>query len=494
MSTISAIRTGVLVGDANQGVTVSRSAAAVNSAAVAAKPTDSTVVSMDKRVVSDVTYAMPASLSENRQAWSNPVKDDVSAIMALNSARRRPDGLAAQWRGLGGAVLSQFAATGKAYQQTLVNYDAAAMGTGSAKELDETALNSFSSMVAKASLKVQTRSGTTVELTLAVDRGGVLGRNGLAVEIKASGSLSSAEKRALAELAQGLDKALEGLGQPDRPRMDIADLAKFDRNVLQSVDLSIKNPGEGELLSSFDLHLGADRNSIAFNGALGKVDVGVDVQMPLGRAGEQQRQDSITKLLRQVDAAAQRSHAESRLVTLLKDAFSQLHEAAGTTGARLAALSGNPLSGRVDSMLSGLADFTASFSGAFERTGRFGAVVETGTASYQLNQETTFAPGNQADTWRVDQKQSESLVAQYVKSRGDVMLDMGSGNYDVFTVNDSTEKNTTVSVVEGRVSDAQRTVEENLLQTMKKLVNFKVEEARETPVTRRQLESLLPNA
>lgn len=494
MSTISAIRTGVLVGDAHQGATVSRSAVALNSATVAAKPADSTVVSMDKSVVSDVTYTKPASLSQNRQAWSNPVKDDVSAIMALNSARRRPDGLAAQWRGLGGALLSQFATTGAAYRQTLVNYDAAAMGTGSAKELDEAALDSFSSMVAKASLKVQTRSGITVELTLAVDRGGVLGRNGLAVEIKASGSLSGAEKRALAEMAQGLDKALEGLGQPDRPRMDIADLAKFDRNVLQSVDLSIKNPGEGELLSSFDLHLGADRNSIAFDGALGKVDVSVDVQMPLGRAGEQQRQSSITELLRQVDAAAQRSHAESRLVTLFKDAFSQLHEAAGTTGARIAALSGNPLSGRVDTMLSGLADFTASFSGAFERTGRFGAVVETGTASYQLNQETAFAPGNQADTWKVDQKQSESLVARYVKSRGDVMLDTSSGNYDVFTVNDSTEKKTTVSVIEGRVSDAQRTFEQNLLQTMKKLANFKVEEERETPVNRRQREKLQPNA
>ena len=71
------------------------------------------------------------------------------------------------------------------------------------------------------------------------------------------------------------------------------------------------------------------------------------------------------------------------------------------------------------------------------------------------------------------------------------MLDTSSGNYDVFTVNDSTEKKTTVSVVEGRVSDAQRTSEQNLLQTMKKLVNFKVEEERETPVSRRQRESAL---
>jgi len=494
VSTISAIRTGVLAGDVNQGVAVSPSTAAVKSVAVSTTPARSTVVSVDTRVASDVTYAKSASLSQNRQAWSNPVQDDVSAIMVRNSARRQSDGLAAQWRGLGSAVLSQFAATGTAYRQTLVNYDAAGMGTGSAKELDQAALDSFSSTVAKASLTVQTRSGTTVELTLAVDRGGVLGRNGLQVEIKASGSLSSAEKRALAQLAQGLDKALEGLGQADQPRMDIADLANFDRNVLKSVDLSVKNPGEGELLSSFDLHLGADRNAIAYAGALGKVDVDVNAQMPLGRTDDKQRQASITELLRQVDAAAQRSHADSRLVTLFKDAFSQLHSATGATGARIAALSGNPLSGRIDPMLSGLADFNASFSGAFERTGRFGAVVETGTASYQLSQETTLVPSAQADTWKLDQKQSESLVAQYVKSRGDVMLDMSSGNYDVFTVNDSTEKRTTVSVVEGRVSDAQRTTEQNLLQTMKKLVNFKVEEEQQTPVNRSQLEILQPNA
>ena len=205
MSTISAIRTGVLAGDVNQGVTVSPSTAAVKSVAVSTTPARSTVVSVDTRVASDVTYAKSASLSQNRQAWSNPVQDDVSAIMVRNSARRQSDGLAAQWRGLGSAVLSQFAATGTAYRQTLVNYDAAGMGTGSAKELDQAALDSFSSTVAKASLTVQTRSGTTVELTLAVDRGGVLGRNGLQVEIKASGSLSSAEKRALAQLANFIE-------------------------------------------------------------------------------------------------------------------------------------------------------------------------------------------------------------------------------------------------------------------------------------------------
>jgi hypothetical protein len=44
------------------------------------------------------------------------------------------------------------------------------------------------------------------------------------------------------------------------------------------------------------------------------------------------------------------------------------------------------------------------------------------------------------------------------------------------------------------VSDAQRTTEQNLLQTMKKLVNFKVEEEQETPVNRSQLEILQPNA
>ncbi|KAB0583370.1 hypothetical protein [Comamonas kerstersii] len=492
MSTISAIRTGVLPNDVNHGVMVSPSAAAVKSStAVAATQARSTIVSMDTRAASDVTYSKLASYSQNRQAWSNPVQDDISSIMALNSARRRPDGLAAQWRGLGGAVLSQFASNGTAYRQTLVNYDASAMGTGSAKELDEAALESFSSTVAKASLKVQTRSGTTVELTLAVDRGGVLGRNGLQVEIKASGSLSSAEKRALSELAQGLDKALEGLGQPDKPRMDIAGLASFDRSVLQSVDLSIKNPGEGELLSSFDLHLGSDRNAITYSGALGKVDVGVDVQMLVGKTSDQQRLSSITELLRQVDAAAQRSHADSRLVTLFKDAFNQLHTATGATGTLSRH---NPTPGAIDPMLSGLADFTASFSGTFERTGRFGAVVETGSATYQFSQKTTLLPGAHANTWTLQQKQSESLVAQYVKSRGDVMLDMSSGNYDVFNVNDSTENVTTVTMVEGRVSDAQRSTEQNLLQTMKKLVNFKVEEKRETPVNRHQLESLQPNA
>lgn len=488
MTTISTSTVGVLISETSKSISASVVQTVGSAVSNIVETTPSTIVSLNTEKSADAIYKKSAMFSENRQAWANPIQDEISVIMTRNSSRGRPEGLAAQWRGLGSALLSQFAATGSGYRQTLVNYDASGMKASSSKELDAAALGSFSGTTAKVSLNVQTRSGKMVEISIAVDRGQALGRNGLQVEIKASGTLTDTERQELGKLAEGFDKVLEGLGRPHQPKIDISGLAAFDRSVLQSIDLSVQDPQEGQPLSSFDLHLGADRKTIAFKGLLGELNLDVDASMPMGQSNAQQRQSSIDALLSKFDSAAKRSHADAHLVELFKDSFAQLHTAPGRKAAIASSVVG---ADSIQPLISGLADFKASFSSEFERTGLLGSIVEIGNANYELNQETSLKQNTQSNQLTATQTLSEKLAGSYMKSRGGVMLDTGAGNFDVFTVSDRTVTTTTASTIEGRLSNAQQKTEQSLLQTMKKLVNFKVDEERETPVSRTFLKNLM---
>jgi hypothetical protein len=488
VSTISPTHSSVLTSQVVRSASTAATKAAAPAPAESAVSTPSTVLSLDTMTAVDVVYTKPAPLTQ-RQAWTSQSRDEVSSLMSVNSARSSAEGLAGRWRGLGSALLNQFASTGTDYRQTLVNYQAAETAGVSTQSLDEAALESFSGKAAKASLKVQTRSGQTVEFIIAVDNSP--GRNGLQVEIKSSGPLSSSERNALAKLAQGFDKALEGLGQADKPKMDLASLMDFDASVLKSVDLSIKNPQASQPLSSFNLHLGPERKSIDFKGLLGETALSVDGQTPMGAVDSRQRQSAIDGLLRQFDAAAQRSHADSQLVGMFKDAFSQLHASTASSVASVVTPERQEAASRIQPLLSGLADFEASFSGEFERTGRYGGVIEKGNVDYRLSQQTEVTQTAGAEDLRAEQTQEEQLLGQYMQSRGGVMLDLASGNYDVFTVEDSTRTSTKVETVKGKLSEATRQTEQQLLQTMKKMVNFRAEEERSTPRNKSLVENLL---
>lgn len=489
MNIQSATLSSALTSEAIRSVSAASARTAVQSPAASAVATPSTVVSLETMTAVDVVYSKPAPYTQ-RQAWTSQTRDAVSSLMATNSARSSAEGLAGRWRGLGSALLNQFAATGANYRQTLVNYQAADTPGVSTQSLDAAALDSFSGKAAKASFKVQTRSGQTVEFIIAVDN--TPGKNGLQVEIKSSAALSSSEKNALAKLAQGFDKALEGLGQADKPQMDLANLMDFDSSVLKSVDLTVKNPQASQPLSTFNLHLGPERKTIEFKGLLGETALAVDAQSPLGAVDSRQRQSAIDGLLRQFDAAAQRSHADSQLVGLFKDAFTQLHASTSAGSASPAVTAERQeAAARIQPLLSGLTDFEASFSGDFERTGRYGGVIEKGHVDYRLSQQTEVKQTAGAEDLSAEQTQEEQLQGQYMQSRGGVMLDLASGNYDVFTVEDSTRTSTKVETVKGKLSEATRQTEQQLLQTMKKMVNFRAEEERSTPRNKRLEENLL---
>ena len=87
MSTISPSRSCVLPSQA------AAARVAAPGAAESVVSTPSTVLCLDTMTAVDVVYTKPAPLTQ-RQAWTSQSRDEVSSLMAVNSARSSAEGLA----------------------------------------------------------------------------------------------------------------------------------------------------------------------------------------------------------------------------------------------------------------------------------------------------------------------------------------------------------------------------------------------------------------
>lgn len=499
MTSISTTASGLQASQvlADRLVASSRASAEAASSVDASAP-PSTLLTLAGAATDEVVYGKPtatvAPLSVPVRAWASKQQDAVSALMVRNSGVGTAGSLADQWRGLGGALLSRFANTESDYRQAMADYLPPQGADGVAAErteaLDAQALGKLQRDAATVDLKIQTRSGQTVALKIAVNPGGGEGPRGLQVELSSSGSLSASESEALAKLAEGLDQALEGLGQADKPQLNLSGLMDYDSSALASLDLTVQNPKAEQALSSFSLHLGADQKTVAFKGAAGEIDVNLAKGMPLGPVNAQQRQSAIAEHLRKFDAAADRGHADARLVELFKAAFSQLHAApAGEAASDGDALS-PALSRQVQPLQSGLADFQASFRGDSQRTNDRGAVNEKGHVDYQFGQKTTVKPAGGSGGLAITQDQSETLDAHYLRSRFGGMLDTRAGNYDIHKVRDSQRSTTSIETAKDKLASASRSTEQHQLKTFEKLLNHRVQEQGSSPLDKRAVEVL----
>lgn len=463
-------------------------------------PQASTVLTLAGEDADDVVYNKPKALDTRLnvpiRAWASKPQDAISALMVRNSGTDTAGSLAEQWRGLGGALLSRFATTDSSYRQALVDHAPPQGADGVAAErtdaLDTQALSGVESGAATVNLKVQTRSGQTVELKIAVNPGAEDGNGrGIQVELDSSGSLTSSEREALAKLAEGFDKVLEGLGQSDKLQLDLADLMDYDSSALASLDLTVQNPKAEQALSSFSLHLGTDKKTVALKGSAGEIDLNLDKGTPLGPVNAQQRQSAITEHLRKFDAAADRGHADAALVALFKEAFTQLHATSPNESSSQGQALNPALLRQVQPLQSGLEDFQANFRGSSERTNDRGAVHEKGHADYEFSQKTTVKPAGRTGELSITQAQSEKLDAHYMRSRFGGMLDTSVGNYDIYKVRDSSTSMTQIETAKDKLGQATRSTEQHQLKSFEKLVNHRVKEQGSSPLDKSLVERLL---
>ncbi|MDH0867535.1 hypothetical protein [Mitsuaria sp. GD03876] len=500
-----------------------------------------TRVTLDAGADDGLVYGLPKTPGLGAQrVWAKAGDDGLSELMARNSGKDAHT-LSDRWRGLGGMLLKQLADTGAGYKQTLADYvpppgeagavDATASTdpVAAAAALKDEAVGGVATNAATVNLKIQTRSGQTVELKIDVNNGDNGGTRGLQVEVSSSGTLSGTERQALAELADGLDEALEGLGE-GLPTLDLSKLAAFDKSgVLSQLDLKIENPNAPAnvpgVMKSFSMHLGADKKSLALQTTSGEMSMEVDAATPLGASNGAQRRSAIDQLLKQIDDATERSHADAGMTKAFKDAFKALQappsdtkdnaaDAAGDAKKKaIASLVVQPLKtpaqdgdptdpatsavasmseglrSQAQAMQSGLADFQASFSADSQRTSRIGSVKEQGHAEYKIGQTTTTRPNSATGGLSIQQSQTEDLTASFQRSRS-FTLDRDSGNYDATTVQDSKTVTTLIDTVKDSIARAMRKTDEHKLKTFTSLEKNRVTEHQEWPQQQSFMERL----
>ena len=473
------------------GSTVALASLAASAASQAATASESRVT-LGSAVDTEVVYSRPSRFSRG-VAWASPPTDPVSVLMQKNLGAGVADDSA--WlKGLGVAVLDRLATTPGGFSQTVVSYQQDnAQSADVARASSAQALAAAGAALNRVGLTITTASGKAVNIAVSFASGGLGGASSLSVDVQVDGELSAEEQKAVAQLSSGFQAALDGLTKVP-PEVNLSGLVGYDASVLSGVDLSVRAmpPLNGEL-ESFDFHVDATQRSFSMESVSGKIALSVDLSQPeiLGSAAQQK--EALSDYLAQLDAANRRGHGDAKLIAQFKDAFAQLNSnypAADELSVPL-------LSGKDRSLLSGLADFTASMSGDFTDAAEGRVKTEEGHIEYRVSQSTTISGRDKYSGLAVTQTQRASLKSDYVKSRNGAELDTASGNYDRYSIRDESSTTTSFAYAKDKLKSAsiERLVDQ--LESYAKLVDFKVVEERQTPrheATRQDISArLLPS-
>lgn len=439
----------------------------------------STVLQLGRSESPSTVYDRPTGPT---RSWASAPGDAISSLMQRNAASGTGS-LASQWRGLGGALLTRLAEQGGDYRQTLVQHVSGVAASD--------ALASARDSAVTLQLRIRTQSGTTVELSIAVNRGSGTVQNGLQVDMRSNGALSDAERQALGALAEGFDKALAGLGRADAPQLDLSGLLAYDDEQLSSLELTVRSPQADDPLRSFSLQANAREKRIDMQGSAGDVSLRLDAAAPLAAAAEDVRQASIAQYLAQFDAAADRGHIGAELVAQLRQAFAQLH---GANGDQAQPLDGTPsaVQNQVAPLLNGLADFELRIEGESRKTNQNGYLTEVSQARYAVAQQTSVQRTGATGDITVTQTRSAVLQAQVLRALGEAEIDLKGGNYHRTDIDDESRGKTTVATVQGRIVRADAERADRQLLTYAKLLNHRAVQTHSEPRERHQREDLLP--
>lgn len=370
---------------------------------------------------SAIVKLSPASLAAAKQSEA-----DEAAL---------PPTTAARFRELGSAMLGQ-------------------IGAGAVLPVDHAKLPE--AVDNKFTLSIITRSGVKVELSLAsLD-------DGMALQMSASGDLSEDERKALSNLAAGFQNAIDGMAL-DEPQVRLGALAQFDNQLLQSVDFhaEVKQDTLPPSTQSLDFHADGKQRKVSIDGASGKAEVNIDTSTLESLGTKEQQTKAINSYLKQFDQATARGHGDAKLMTMFKDAFSDMSRTATRSEARDTGLSlpDNKwtLAAEDHAVLTGLADFSASVTQATKWPNPL-RLGEKDSFEYEVSQNTR-TEGERRDNRSISQNQQAKLSARFhepIKKGGELNLDVTpkSQNYDYHLVNDSASSNVELGYKDGKLFKA----------------------------------------
>lgn len=433
MNTISSLnRAGTSATAPTSAAAATSTASATSSTAVARA--DSTVVSLGAAQASGPTFL-----------WENRTRSTAAVMMAQNFASQP---MAGRLQGLGGELLKQVAYDGADFSQSIQRAPDGVQADTYDMLVSPSQVSQHGMGDNQVALTITTRSGVKVQLSLDA------GNNSVAIKAESSGDLNEAERKALGKLAEGFQKAIDGITE-DPPRIDLAGLTQYDSGALASVDLkaTIKlNPKETQKL---EFHADATSRTVGFNGPAGAAKVAVDLSQPAAWGNKDQQAKALDRYLQQVDQAGSRGQASGAMLGMFKDAFTDMNSDYGLPA--VAPSRNLLLTDRDRALTTGLADFSASMS-LPDVASNPAKPLEKDSFSYELSQQTQMS-GQSAWDLSVSQQQQSRLKASYhmpVKAGATLALDLSpnSQNYKYVTIDDAASSTTSFKYDQGVLAKA----------------------------------------
>ena len=386
-------------------------------------------------------HVKPGSL----QVWEQSSDNAISNVMARNAS-----GHTAQSRlaGLGAALLEHVGSTGSSYRQTVANVSA----PNSKDKIQARATDALYSIqgtpTARVELRIQTQSGATVTLTISDQSEVGLNGTGISLDVQVNGTLTDAERKALAAMAGGFEKAIQGLAAGET-EIDLEALAQFDKSAIASVEFKTSIYGRNEYGLRYE-KLGAqftadaDTRDIQINSPEGEIRMSADLRQPALWGDATQKAKAVRHYLDGIDRAAERGKADEALVKMFKSTFSALNSTYGAQSTNLGqqglAMDSRAWNDEDKSWLTGLADFKTVLA-ATPKASNPRHSQEVDQFHYTLSQSTAITGADKSQR-SVTQTQESRLVAAYhqsLVSTNKPMLDTttASQNYLFKQVEDS---------------------------------------------------------
>ena len=460
----------------------------VTSANSASSPSSVVSLWQDAAIVDAQTYNVRGLIAnpDIPPAWEYTQQDQVSLNMMGNFSTTSGVG---RFQGLGASLMSQLAHTGKSISQSVIR-------TSTAKALEPAELAAAQAKLHSAAadnsitLTLKTASGKTVQLTLTSQD------NGLAVQAQVSGGdLSDDELSALGQMADGFQSAIDGLtARPPQLKLDA--LTQFDASVFSSVDLNTRIKLDEQSFQTLHLHADADGRSVKMSGALGDLDMSVDLKNAAVLGDSDQQAKALKGYMSQIEAARKRGDGDQQLLSMFEDAFTTLHSHYPATRVSDApqSVSSIELTDTDHSLLTGLADFSASVSekGEYANPAR---PSEMDSFAYDLSQSTQSKGRDQLNRSIVQEQQSH-LTASYHKplwsgQKLDLSRDPASQNYLYYQISDQASSKTSIGYDKGALVNASVSQSASQSTRISRYVMGHLEDDKTTPLKSSKTQNFL---
>ncbi|MTW09907.1 hypothetical protein GM658_04780 [Pseudoduganella eburnea] len=363
------------------------------------------------------------------------------------------------------------------------------LGAGAVIPLDHAKLPA--ALDNKFALSITTRSGAKVDLTLA-NAG-----DEMIYQVSSSAELNEDERKALSELAEGFQAAIDGMAG-SAPQVKLGALTRFDSKFVQSVDLHAQVAGADSVSQTLDFHIDDVGRKVSIGGPDGKAEVNVDTSAVDHLGTRQQQAKAISNYLAQFDQALARGHGDKKLMAMFKDAFSDMNRTA--TAESRDELLRTPARWQLNAddhaTLTGLSDFSASLTQTPKSSNPLKPQQED-TFSYDVSQ-TTKIDGQSHDDRSIGQSQQSHLSAEYHTAIGKSGPPFFDGtpqtqNYEYHRIDDGAGSKVSLHYQYGKLAKASM---EQMARQSEHVYTFmlgKLKSEKGTPIQQSFVHDLLPS-